>query len=57
MNKEGKPARAGQAVRQAGAVATAVRTDDGLVWEVRRERDGLVRVTKYLAHTSHWRKA
>lgn len=57
MNKSGEPAHAGQVLRQAGAVATAVETDDGLRWEVRRERDGLVRVTKCLAHTSHWNKA
>jgi len=57
MNRYGKPTRAGQVLRQAGAVATAVRTDGGLRWEVRRERDGLVRITKRLAHTSHWSKA
>lgn len=57
MNKKGKATRAGQVYRQAGAVATAVNTGDGLRWEVRRERDGVIRITKYLAHTSHWRKA
>jgi hypothetical protein len=57
MNKMGRPTRAGQVYRQAGAVATAVKTDDGLRWEVRRERDGLVRITKRLAQTSHWHKA
>lgn len=39
-----KPTRAGEVRRQAGAVATAVTTDEGLCWEVRRERDGLVRM-------------
>jgi ribosomal protein S30 len=57
MNTKGTPTRAGEVRRQAGAVATAVRTDNGLHWEVRRERDGLVRVTKRLAQTSHWRKS
>lgn len=56
MNKNGAPTRAGEVRRQPGAVATAVRIDSGLQWEVRRERDGLVRVTKRLAQTSHWRK-
>ncbi|WP_409437585.1 hypothetical protein [Mycobacterium sp. SMC-14] len=55
MNKLGSPTRVGQVLRQAGAVATAIRTDDGLRWQVRRERDGLIRVTKRLAHTSHWK--
>jgi hypothetical protein len=54
MDKKGRPTRAGHVLRQAGAVATAVQTDKGLHWEVRRERDGLVRVTKCLADTSHW---
>jgi hypothetical protein len=35
-------------------VATAVKTDNGLRWQVRRERDGLVRITKCLAHIDHW---
>jgi len=48
MNKYGRPMRAGQVMRQAGAVATAVKTKDGLRWQVRRERDGL------MAHTTHW---
>jgi hypothetical protein len=56
MNKYGRPVRAGQTVRQAGAVATAVKTKEGLRWQVRRERDGLVRMTKRLAHASHWVK-
>jgi len=54
MNTDGQPVRAGQVARQAGAVATAVKTKDGLRWQVRRERDGLVRMTSCLAHTSHW---
>lgn len=57
MNKYGTPTRAGEVRRQPGAVATAVKTDNGLRWEVRRERDGLVRVTKHLAQTSHWHKS
>lgn len=56
MNKKGRATRAGQVYRQAGAVATSVKTADGLRWHVLRERDGLVRVTKCLAHTGHWRK-
>ena len=56
MNKQGRATRAGQVYRQAGAVATSVKTADGLRWQVRRERDGLIRFTKCLAHTSHWRK-
>lgn len=55
MNKLGSPTRVGQVLRQSGAVAIAIRTDDGLRWQVRRERDGVVRVTKRLAHTSHWK--
>lgn len=54
MNKHGRPVQVGQIVRQAGAVATAVQTKDGLRWQVRRERDGLIRTTTCLAHTSHW---
>ena len=54
MNEQGRPVRAGQVARQAGAIATAVKTKDGLGWQVRRERDGLIRMTKRLAHTSHW---
>lgn len=57
MNKKGAPTRAGEVRRQAGAVATAVKTANGLRWEVRRERDGLARVTKRLAQTSHWTKS
>jgi len=54
MNNDGRPRRAGQTARQAGAVATAIKTKDGLRWQVRRERDGLTRTTPCLAHTSHW---
>lgn len=54
MNKHGRPLRAGQVACQAGAVATAVKTKDGLRWQVRRERDSLIRTTSCLAHTSHW---
>jgi hypothetical protein len=54
MNKSGRPVHAGQVAHQAGAVATAVDTIDGLRWQVRRERDGLIRMTSCLAHTSHW---
>lgn len=57
MHKKGAPTRAGEVRRQAGAVATAVKADGGLHWEVRRERDGLVRVTKRLADTRRWHKA
>jgi ribosomal protein S30 len=56
MNRHGTPTRAGEVRRQAGAVATAVKTDDGLRWQARRERDGLLRYTKHLAQTSHWHK-
>lgn len=51
-----RPAAAPRQVarRQAGAVATAVNTKDGLRWQVRRERGGLIRITERLAHTSHW---
>jgi hypothetical protein len=55
MNSNGRPARAGQIARQAGSVATAVHTAAGLVWQVRREHDGLTRTTRCLAHSSHWR--
>jgi ribosomal protein S30 len=55
MNSHGHPTRAGQILRQTGAVATAVKTKDGLHWQVRRDRDGLIRTTACLAHTSHWR--
>jgi hypothetical protein len=54
MNRHGRPVRAGQVMGQAGAVATAVNTKEGLRWQVRRERDGLIRITPCLAHTSHW---
>ncbi len=57
MNKHGQPTQAGQIARQAGAIATAVKTRDGLRWQVRRERDGLIRSTSCLAHASHWRLA
>ena len=57
MNNRGRATEAGEVYRQAGAVATSVKTADGLRWQVRRERDGLIRITKCLAHTSHWRKA
>ena len=56
MNKNGAATRAGEVYQQAGAVATAAKTAAGLRWHVRRERDGLIRVTRYLAHTSHWSK-
>jgi hypothetical protein len=55
VNKHGRPLRAGQIARQAGAIATAVHTSAGLRWQVRRERDGLTRTTSCLAHTGHWR--
>jgi hypothetical protein len=54
MNKDGRPRRVGQIARQTGAVATAITTARGLQWQVRRERDGLIRMTTCLAHTSHW---
>jgi hypothetical protein len=54
MKSDGKPVRAGQIARQAGAVATAITTAQGLRWQVRRERDGLIRTTTCLVHTSHW---
>jgi len=44
MNKHGRPVRAGQVMRQTGAVATAIHTS-GLRWQVRRanimQRNGL----------------
>jgi len=54
MNKPGRPTRAEEVRLQAGAVATAVTTANGLRWAVRRERDGLIRMTACLAQTSHW---
>jgi len=57
VNKKGKPACSGQRLRQAGAVATAIKIDNVLRWEVRRQRDGLIRETECLAQTSHWTKA
>ena len=57
MNEQGRPVRVGQIARQAGATATAVKTKDGLRWQVRRERDGLTRMTSRLAHTNHWRSS
>jgi hypothetical protein len=56
VNKYGRPVRVGQVARQAGAVATAIKTNEGLRWQVRRERDGRVCVTERLAHTRHWVK-
>lgn len=53
MNNDGQPRRAGQVARQTGATATAIKTKDGLRWQVRRERDGLIRMTPCLAHASH----
>jgi hypothetical protein len=57
MNTDGRPQHAGQIARQAGATATAVKTKDGLRWQVRCERDGLTRTTACLAHTGHWRSS
>jgi hypothetical protein len=57
MNGHGRPLRIGQVARQTGAVATAVNTADGLRWQVRRERDGLIRMTSCLAQTGHWTPA
>jgi len=57
MRRSGKPVRAGEVFRQAGSVATAVMTKEGLQWQVRRESDGVVRFTKCLADVSHWHKA
>jgi hypothetical protein len=57
MKRNGRPTRAGQVFPEAGVVASAVQADDGLCWEVRREGDGLIRVTKRLAHTTHWVKS
>jgi hypothetical protein len=54
MNNDGRPQRAGQTAHQTGAVAIAVKTKDGLRWQVRRHRDGLTRTTACLAHISHW---
>jgi hypothetical protein len=54
MNRDGRPRRDGQIARQTGAMATAVTTARGLVWQVSRERDGLTRTTTCLAHSSHW---
>lgn len=56
MNKHGRPTRAGEIRRQAGAVATAVETEGGLRWEVCRDHDGLIRITRCLAHTDHWHR-
>jgi ribosomal protein S30 len=56
VNKHGRPTRAGEVRRQASAVATAVKTEDGLCWQVRRDRDGLVRITKCLAQNDHWHR-
>jgi hypothetical protein len=51
----GEPEQLGEVLYQAGATATAVHDENGnLAWEVRRHRDGMVRTTKKLAHTSHW---
>jgi hypothetical protein len=45
MNNYGRPIRAGQIMRQSGAVATAIHTSNGLRWQVRRanimQRNGL----------------
>jgi hypothetical protein len=57
MNKHGRPVRVGQIARQTGATATAIKTKDGLRWQVRRERDGLTRTTSCLAHANHWRSS
>lgn len=54
MNTDGRPQHAGQVAYQAGGVATAITTAHGLRWQVRRERDGAIRMTFCLAHTSHW---
>jgi hypothetical protein len=55
MNSHGRPVRVGQIACQAGTIATAVKTKDGLRWQVRHERDGLTQPPHCLAHTSHWR--
>jgi hypothetical protein len=54
MNNDGQPQHPGQTAHQTGAIATAVNTKDGLRWQVRRQRDGLIRMTPCLAHISHW---
>ncbi|WP_343577786.1 hypothetical protein [Mycobacterium sp.] len=56
MNKHGRPTRVGEVRRQAGAVATAIKAVDGLCWQVRRDSDGMVRVTKCLADKGHWHR-
>jgi hypothetical protein len=54
MKLSGHPSRVGEIKHQAGAVATAVKTDQGLQWDVHRLTDGHTRRTERLAHVSHW---
>lgn len=56
MNNNGKPTRRGEVRIQAGATATSIATDEGLRWQVRRESDGLIRITGCLAQTRCWVK-
>lgn len=56
MKLTGHPSHAGEVRYQAGVVATAVNTPQGLGWDVHRESDGLVRHTERLSHVSHWSK-
>ena len=44
----------GEVLYQAGGTATAIVHNGHMIWEVRREHDGIVRHTHRLAHTSHW---
>ena len=54
MKLSGHPSRVGEVKHQAGAVATAVKTGDGLQWDVHRLSDGHTRRTERLGHVSHW---
>lgn len=54
LNTDGRPNNAGETWYQAGSVATAVDTPQGLQWDVVRQSDGLVRQTSVLAHSDHW---
>jgi hypothetical protein len=54
MLETGEPEHTGEIRYQAGAIATAVPSPDGLKWAVRNDTDDHVRYTPILAHAGHW---
>lgn len=57
MKLTGHPDRAGEIRYQTGVTATAIKTEQGLQWDILWESDGLIRRTDRLSHISHWSSA